>query len=64
MKTYYAVITSYFDDGRATASLINMVLAEKKPEDTFNSTRRCDCYIDWFETQKEALEYIEDTRKA
>lgn len=64
MKTYYAVIASYFDNGRVTSNLIDMVSAEKKPEGTFHSTRRCDCYIDWFETKEEALEYIEDTRKA
>lgn len=64
MKTYYAVITSYFSDGRVTSNLIDMVLAERKPESTFNSNRRCDCCIDWFETQEEALEHIENTRKA
>ena len=41
-----------------------MIKAEEKPESTYTSTRRKDIYNDWFESEKEAQEYAEQTRIA
>jgi len=50
--------------GRATANITDMIKAEEKPESTYTSTRRKDIYNDWFESEKEAQEYVEQTRIA
>lgn len=64
MKTYYCVTSSFDDRGRATANITDMIKAEEKPESTYTSTRRKDIYNDWFESEKEAQEYVEQTRIA
>lgn len=64
MKTYYCVTSSFDDMGRATANITDMIKAEEKPESTYTSTRRKDIYNDWFESEKEAQEYVEQTRIA
>lgn len=64
MKTYYCVTSSFDDKGRATANITDMIKAEEKPESTYTSTRRKDIYNDWFESEKEAQEYVEQTRIA
>lgn len=61
MKTYYCVTSSFDDRGRATANITDMIKAEEKPESTYTSTRRKDIYNDWFESEKEAQEYVEQT---
>lgn len=60
MKTYYSVITSYYDNGRVTSNLIDTIQAEKKPESTYKSTKKCDIYTDWFKTKKEAQKHIKE----
>lgn len=64
MKTYYCVTSSFDDRGRATANITDMIKAEEKPESTYTSARRKDIYNDWFESEKEAQEYVEQTRIA
>ena len=63
MKTYYCVTSSFDDRGRATANITDIIKAEKKPESTYTSTGRKDIYNDWFEGEKEAQEYVEQTRR-
>lgn len=58
MKKYYAVCSSFYSNGRITANLVDVVEAEEKPEDTYNETRRCDIYVNWFGSHEEALDYI------
>lgn len=48
----------------AYANITDMIKAEEKPESTYTSTRRKDIYNDWFESEKEAQEYVEQTRIA
>ena len=64
MKTYYAVCSSYYDNGRVVANLVDTIKADKKPEDTYKETRRCDVYVNWFDSQEEAIQHIEDCKKA
>ena len=64
MKTYYCVTTSFDDHGRVTAGITNTIEAESKPESTFTSTSRKDIYTDWFDSLKEAREFVEESRMA
>lgn len=64
MKTYYCVTTSFDDKGKVTANITNVIEAEEKPENTFKSTSRKDIYNDWFESEKEAKEFVEQSKSA
>lgn len=63
MKKYYAVCTSYYDDGRVTTNLVDVIEAEEKPQGTFKETRRCDIYVDWFDSYDEAMEEINGVKR-
>lgn len=64
MKKYYAVCSSYYDNGKVIANLIDTIEAEEKPEDTYKETRRCDVYVNWFGSYKEAMNHIKECRTA
>ena len=64
MKTWFAVIASYYDNGRVTANLIDIREADEKPESTMTELKKCDCYVEWFESLKEANEYIKECLNA
>lgn len=64
MKEYYGVCSSYCDDGKVIVNLIDSVEAEEKPLDTYKEMRRCDVYVNWFETYEEAMEFINECRVA
>lgn len=63
MKTFYGVVSKFFDSGRVTASIIT-VAAEKKPESTNQETRLCDIYYDYFDTFKEAEKHRKECYNA
>ena len=63
-KTYYAVCSSYYDNGRVVANLVDMVEAGEKPKDTYASKKRYDVYVNWFDSQEEAMKHIEECKKA
>ena len=62
MKMYYAVCTSYYDNGRIISNLVDTVEAEEKPENAYKQTRRCDIYVDWFGSYDEAMEFIRKSK--
>lgn len=64
MKKYYCVTSSFDDEGRVTAGLTNIIEAEEKPESTFRNTRRKDIYVDWFDDEQEARDFIERAKSA
>lgn len=64
MKKYYAVTSSFYDSGKTTAAITNIVEANQKPAGEYHETKRCDIYIDWFDNKKEALEHVKDTLNA
>lgn len=64
MKKWYCVTSSFDDRGRVNANITNVIEAEEKPESIFRSTRRKDIYIDWFGSEEEAKEFIEQSKKA
>lgn len=57
MKRYYSVITSFYDNGRATATMGEVREAERKPDNTWRETARRDIYVDWFDSRKKAIEF-------
>lgn len=64
MKAFYCVTSSFDDRGRVTANITEIIEAEEKPESTYTNTGRKDIYNDWFESEKEAQEFAEQTRNA
>ena len=64
MEKYYAVCTSCYDNGRITSNLVDAIEAEERPENTWKSTRRCDIYVNWFDSYDEAMEFIKEHKKA
>ena len=62
MKTYYAVCSSFYDNGRVIANIVDVVEAEEKPQDSHKETRRCDIYVNWFESYDKAMEYIKECK--
>lgn len=64
MKKWYGVQSCYYDNGKVMAAIMDVVEQEKKPEATFKELRRCDCYMEWFGSEKEAKAYIEECQMA
>lgn len=62
MKTFYCVTSSYYDDGRAIACITDIIVSRRKPSSTFHTGRRCDVYIDWFDTREAAEEHVKRVR--
>lgn len=64
MKKYYAVCNSYYDNGKVIANLVDIIEAEEKPMDTYKETKRCDVYVNWFESYEEAMKFIKECKVA
>lgn len=64
VKKYYAVCNSYYDNGKVIANLVDTIEAEEKPQDTYKETKRCDVYVNWFESYEEAMEFIKECKMA
>lgn len=59
MKTFYKVVTKFYNSGKVTAS-IHEVLAEIKPASYFCDNNNCDEYHDYFNTQEEAVKFYKE----
>lgn len=64
MKKYYAVCDSFYDSGKIVSNLVDTIEAEEKPEDSYKQTKRCDIYVEWFDTYEKAMQHIEECRLA
>lgn len=62
LKTFWSVTTSFYDDGRVTAYVTDKIQAATKPENVSISRARKDVYVDWFESYKEAQEFVSEAR--
>ena len=56
MKTYYCVVSKYFDDGTSKGT-IHDIKAEDKPQSTFVEKALYDEYHDYFDTYDEAEKF-------
>lgn len=59
----YEVITKCYDNGKVIASMHELE-CDTIPESTFEETKRCDIYHDYFTDRSEALQMIEDAKNA
>ena len=64
MKTYYCVTSAVDNRGRMTAAVTESLEAQKRPENSFTSTRRKDIYKDWFDSRAAAEEFAREARSA
>ena len=64
MKKYFVVVSTFDNRGNVTASIVDTIKAEKKPEQDYKSTRSKDIYTDYFDTLEEAKEFVEEARLA
>ena len=62
MKKYFCVCSSYYDDGRVVANIVDTKEASEKPAPTYNAGRRCDSSFDWFDSEQAAKEFIKEAK--
>lgn len=60
LKTFWAVTTAFYDDGRVVSNITDKIQAAIKPEDIYKELKKKDLYIDWFETEAEAREHVQE----
>ena len=51
-----------YDDGRVVANITNKLMAAVKPENSSKSLKRSDVYTEWFESEQDAAEFVQDAR--
>lgn len=59
-KTFYAVATTIFDDGRAIVRHAGIQRGYIKPDNKFTSGAHANRYIDWFDSYEAAQQFIEE----
>ncbi len=64
LKTFWCVTMAVYDTGRVVASITGKIEAASKPENDSRFTFRKDIYKDWFESQEEAENFVEEAKKA
>jgi hypothetical protein len=62
-KTFYCVMSEFYDDGRINAAIISRECGEK-PHDSFRHVFRMDAYCDWFDSWKEAEAFLAGVKAA
>jgi len=60
IKKYYSVKSIIYDNGKDEMGLDNIIESYKMPRHIFTSEWDKDIYIDWFESKKEADEFIKE----
>jgi hypothetical protein len=63
MKTYYCVMSEFYDGGTVKAAMKSRACKEK-PKNSYRQLPRMDAYNDWFDTEDEALAFLAETREA
>jgi hypothetical protein len=63
MKTYYSVMSEFYDNGTVKAAMISRVCKEK-PKSAYRELLRMDVYNDWFEDKAEAERFLAEAKKA
>ena len=57
MKTYYCLMSEFYDDGSVKAAVISRACKEK-PKNSFKDTPIADCYKDWFDSASAAKQAL------
>ena len=63
MKTFYCVATTICNNGDVTSNIVSSKITEERPLSTMDSSAEADFYWDWFDTLKDAQEFINLTLK-
>ena len=64
MKTYYCVATTIYDGGRVVCNLISAEESVMRPKNVFTHCNSADHYMDYFDTEEEANEFVKQSKKA
>ena len=62
MKTFYCVMSEFYDNGMVKACILYGNHKEK-PENSFKRTPIADCYKDWFYTEAAAKMALTEIRR-
>lgn len=63
MKTFYGVVSKFFDNGKVTAEIIKHI-GSTIPDSTYQEGITCDTYTDWFASLKKAEQYKKEALNA
>jgi hypothetical protein len=61
-KTYWMVMSEFYDDGTVKAAMISRV-CKKKPENSCRELPRMDAYHDWFESREDAERLLAEAHR-
>jgi len=64
MKAWYEVTGRFYNSGKVEASVTRIVKSQKKPLNSFRELRSCDVYKNYYETRKEAEDFVEEHQYA
>lgn len=64
IKKFWAVTTTFCDNGHVASDITDVVETVRKPEDSFLETKTKDIYVDWFENEEEAKGKIKEALNA
>ena len=64
MKTFFCVVSTVHDNGLVTATIVDSVEADEKPENHCTEKLDRDIYQDWFDSWEQAMQFVEDARRA
>lgn len=59
---WYAVVTSYYDDGRVTANIVEEIESKDQPKDKYRSTSKCDIYTEHYSDLEQANDAVSIAR--
>lgn len=62
MKKFYPVISTIYDDGRASVVMGRPEEHETRPKDRSTTTARRDIYVDWFDSLSDARQFIKENQ--
>ena len=57
MKTYYCLMSEFYDDGSVKAAVTSRACAEK-PRNTSRELPFADCYRDWYDSESAAKQAL------
>lgn len=64
LKKFWCVTTAFHDDGKVVSAITDVCKAAIKPENVCKETKTKDIYLDWFDTEEEAKERVEEVLNA
>lgn len=64
LKKFWCVTTAFHDDGKVVSAITDVCKAAVKPENVCKETKTKDIYLDWFDTEEEAKERVEEVLNA